>query len=51
MLKFIMCFICSLIGNPEFFSGIFRHFHLEGLWGSRHAFSGEDEGDMLGSGE
>ena len=39
-----------LIGNPEF-PGIFRHFPGEGCWGPRIAVSGEDEVDMLGSGE
>ena len=38
------------MGNPEF-PGVFRHFPAEGFWGTRIAFSGEDEVDMLGSGE
>ena len=45
-----LAFLYSLIGNPEF-PGIFRHFLGEGFWGPRIAFSGEDEVDMLGSGD
>ena len=40
----------SLVGSPEF-PGVFRHFPGEGLWGPQITFWGEDEVDMLGSGE
>ena len=47
---FSLAFLYSLIGNLEF-PGIFRHFPGKGFWGSRNAFSGEDEVDMSGRGE
>ena len=43
-------FLHSLIGSPEF-PRIFLHFPGKGFWGSRVAFSGEDEVDVLGSGD
>ena len=47
---FFLAFLYSFIGNPEF-PGIYRHFPGEGFWGPQIAFSGEDEVDMLGSGD
>ena len=49
-LAFFLAFLDSLKGNPEF-PGIYRHFPGEGFWGPQIAFSGEDEVDMLGSGD
>ena len=40
----------SLIESPEF-PGIFRHFPGEGFWSPQIPLSGEDEVDVLGSGE
>ena len=45
-----LALLYSVIGKPEFL-GIFRHFSGEGFWGPQIAFSGEDEVDILGSGE
>ena len=47
---FFLAFLYSLVRSPEV-PGIFRHFLGEGFWGPQIAFSGEDEVDMLGSGE
>ena len=47
---FFLALLESLIGNPAF-PGIFWHFPGEGFWGPQITFSGEDEVDMLGSGE
>ena len=47
---FSLAFLYSLRGSPEF-PGISRHFPRQGFWGPQIAFSGEDEVDMLGSGE
>ena len=47
---FFLAFLYYLLGTPEF-PEIFRHFPGEGFWGSRIPFSGEDEVDMLGSGD
>ena len=47
---FCLAFLYSLKGAPKF-SGISQHFPGEGLGDPRIAFSGEDEVDMLGSGD
>ena len=47
---FFMALLFSLKGKPEF-PGILRHFLGEGFWGPQIAFLGEDDVDILGSGE
>ena len=47
---FFLAFLYSLVGSPEL-PGIIRHLPGEGFWDPQIAYSGEDEVDMLGSGE
>ena len=45
-----LALLYSVLGKPEF-PRILRHFPGECSWGPQNAFSGEDEVDMLGSGD
>ena len=44
-------FLAFLFSRKPEFAWIFRRFPGEGFWGPQIAFSGEDEVDMLGSGD
>ena len=49
-IRLFLAFQNSVNGNTEF-PGICQHFLGDGSWGPQIAFSGEDEVDMLGSGD